>query len=173
MQYFENLLLGCVGKPSAGKSSFLNAACPNAKAKVGNYPFTTIEPNTGVTFYRLPCPCAKYGVTKQCAPEFGKCEQGTRYVPIKVLDVAGLIPGAAMGKGLGNKFLDDLRQAHVLLHVVDVSGTTNEKGENTIGYDPINDIDWLHQELHEYVTSGKTIFIIIIFINLNYYLMFY
>lgn len=53
-------------------------------------------------------------------------------------------------KGLGNKFLDDLRKADVLVHVVDVSGTTNEKGEVTSGYDPINDIDWLRSEIHKY-----------------------
>ena len=151
MQHLENLIIGCVGKPSAGKSSFLNAACPNAKAKVGNYPFTTIEPNTGVAHYRIECPCKRYNVQQYCSPEYGKCEDGTRYIPVKILDVAGLIPGASQGKGLGNKFLDDLRHAHVLMHIVDVSGTTNEKGENTIGYDPIHDIEWLHQELHEYV----------------------
>ena len=77
------------------------------------------------------------------------CSNGVRFIPVKVLDVAGLIPGASEGLGLGNKFLDDLRTASVLLHVVDVSGTTNEKGESTEGYDPIKDIDWLQQEIHK------------------------
>ncbi len=79
---------------------------------MGAYPFTTIEPNTGVTYYRTPCPCKTHNVSHKCAPEYGKCENGIRYVPVKVLDVAGLIPGASEGKGLGNKFLDDLRHAH-------------------------------------------------------------
>lgn len=52
-------------------------------------------------------------------------------------------------KGLGNKFLDDLRAAHVLLHIIDVSGKTNEKGEETIGYDPINDAEWLESEIEK------------------------
>ena len=68
-----------------------------------------------------------------------------------MLDVAGLIPGASEGLGLGNKFLDDLRHADVLIHVVDVSGTTNAKGETTTGYDPSNDIDWLRSEIHNWV----------------------
>jgi ribosome-binding ATPase YchF (GTP1/OBG family) len=49
-------------------------------------------------------------------------------VPIELLDVAGLVPGAHMGKGLGNRFLDDLRKADGLVHVVDVSGTTDAEG---------------------------------------------
>lgn len=49
-------------------------------------------------------------------------------MPIELLDVAGLVPGAHMGKGLGNRFLDDLRQADALVHVVDVSGTTDAEG---------------------------------------------
>lgn len=54
----------------------------------------------------------------------------------------------SQGAGLGNKFLDDLRHADVLMHILDVSGTTNEKGEATVGYDPINDAQWLHGEIH-------------------------
>ena len=73
---------------------------------------------------------------------------------MKVLDVAGLIPGASEGLGLGNKFLDDLRHASVLMHVIDVSGTTDEKGEATEGYDPTNDVEWLRQEIHRYATRG-------------------
>lgn len=84
-----------------------------------------------------------------------------------MLDVAGLVPGASEGrvlyhfiikinniiKGLGNKFLDNLRTAHVLLHIIDVSGRTNEKGEETIGYDPTNDVIWLQDEIHRYVND--------------------
>lgn len=54
---------------------------------------------------------------------------GRRSVPIELLDVAGLVPGAHEGKGLGNRFLDDLRHADALVHVVDVSGTTDAEGE--------------------------------------------
>jgi len=68
--------------------------------------------------------------------------------------VAGLVPGAHEGKGLGNQFLNDLCFADALIHVVDVSGTTNEKGEETIGYDPINDIDWLRYEIHSWIYNN-------------------
>ncbi|RLN90816.1 hypothetical protein BBJ28_00011287 [Nothophytophthora sp. Chile5] len=147
------LVIGCVGKPSAGKSTFFNAVT-DGKAKTGNFPFTTIEPNEGITYYLSPCPCAAKNKTAVCAPRYGKCEQGTRYVPVKLLDVAGLIPGASEGAGLGNKFLDDLRHAQVLMHIIDVSGRTNEKGEETEGYDPINDADWLTQEIHQWVFAN-------------------
>eukprot|EP01116_Phalansterium_solitarium_P010928 TRINITY_DN26527_c0_g1_i1.p1 TRINITY_DN26527_c0_g1~~TRINITY_DN26527_c0_g1_i1.p1 ORF type:complete len:445 (+),score=124.18 TRINITY_DN26527_c0_g1_i1:62-1396(+) len=149
----NNFLIGCVGKPSAGKSSFLNAAT-DANAKVGNYPFTTIEPNHGVAYYQSPCPCAKYEKASLCNPRYGKCDHGTRHIPVKMLDVAGLVPGASEGRGLGNKFLDDLRQAHVLLHIIDVSGRTNEKGEETVGYDPMKDADWLQDEIHSWVFNN-------------------
>lgn len=142
------VIIGCVGKPSVGKSTFFNAVCEKSSAKVGNYPFTTIEPNTGVTFYRAPCPCVAHGKAKECSPRYGRCVDGTRFIPVKLLDVAGLVPGASEGAGLGNKFLDDLRHADVLMHILDVSGTTNEKGEATVGYDPINDAQWLHSEIH-------------------------
>lgn len=144
------LIIGCLGKPSAGKSSFLNAAT-DAKAKIGNYPFTTIEPNVGVSFVRRPCACKRFGRQAECRPKYGACKEGMREVPIKILDVAGLVPGASEGLGLGNKFLDDLCGAHVLLHILDCSGTTNEKGEVTSGYNPINDAEWLNQEIHEWI----------------------
>eukprot|EP00339_Tiarina_fusa_P029937 CAMPEP_0117020326 /NCGR_PEP_ID=MMETSP0472-20121206/15470_1 /TAXON_ID=693140 ORGANISM="Tiarina fusus, Strain LIS" /NCGR_SAMPLE_ID=MMETSP0472 /ASSEMBLY_ACC=CAM_ASM_000603 /LENGTH=158 /DNA_ID=CAMNT_0004725511 /DNA_START=16 /DNA_END=489 /DNA_ORIENTATION=+ len=147
------ILIGCVGKPNAGKSSFLNA-CTDAKAKVGNYPFTTIDPNQGIAHYSLDCPCKQFNVSEKCRPRYGKCVDGKRYIPIKVLDVAGLIPGASEGLGLGNKFLDDLRSASVLLHVVDVSGNTNEKGESTKGYDPTRDVAWLQSEIHSWIFNN-------------------
>ena len=66
-----------------------------------------------------------------------------------MIDVAGLVPGAHEGKGMGNQFLDDLRQADVLIHVIDVAGSTNEKGEpiQPGSYDPANDIRFLEIEL--------------------------
>jgi len=153
-KYKKNaILVGCVGKPNAGKSSFLNA-CTDAKAKVGNYPFTTIDPNQGIAHYSVACPCAKYSVSEKCRPRYGKCVEGKRFLPVKVLDVAGLIPGASEGLGLGNKFLDDLRTASILLHVVDVSGNTNEKGETTKGYDPTRDVAWLQEEIHSWIFNN-------------------
>jgi ribosome-binding ATPase len=77
-----------------------------------------------------------------------------RSVPIELLDVAGLVPGAHQGKGLGNKFLDDLRHADALIHVVDVSGTTDAEGKATRGYDPSADVAWLRDEIVRWVLGN-------------------
>ena len=90
--------------------------------------FTTIDPQRAIGYLQISCACGRFGVTDRCKPNYGSCEQGTRSVPIELLDVAGLVPGAHEGKGLGNKFLDDLRHADALIHVVDVSGTTDAEG---------------------------------------------
>jgi ribosome-binding ATPase YchF (GTP1/OBG family) len=77
-----------------------------------------------------------------------------RSVPIELLDVAGLVPGAHEGKGLGNKFLDDLRHADALIHVVDASGTVDAEGKETRGYDPSVDIAWLRSEIVAWVMGN-------------------
>ncbi|ORM42304.1 putative GTP-binding protein [Babesia sp. Xinjiang] len=148
----RDFVIGCVGKPSSGKSTFFNAVCVNPNAKTAAHPFTTIEPNHGVAFFTTDCPCVKYNV--QCAPSFGSCRRGVRRVPVKLLDVAGLIPGANEGRGIGNKFLDDLRHADVLMHIIDVSGRTNEKGDATIGYDPSGDHVWLVEEIELWIFNN-------------------
>lgn len=79
---------------------------------------------------------------------------GRRSVPIELLDVAGLVPGAHEGKGLGNKFLDDLRHADALIHVVDASGTTDAEGKVTRGYDPSVDIAWLRSEIVAWIKGN-------------------
>lgn len=70
------------------------------------------------------------------------------------MDVAGLVPGAHEGRGLGNKFLDDLRHADALIHVVDVSGTTDAEGKSTRGYDPSSDINWLRSEIVQWILGN-------------------
>ncbi|KAK1771010.1 P-loop containing nucleoside triphosphate hydrolase protein [Phialemonium atrogriseum] len=146
-------LIGLVGKPSAGKSSTLNSLT-DASSKVGNFPFTTIDPQRAVGYLQIACACARYGVSDRCKPNYGSCIEGQRSVPIELLDVAGLVPGAHEGKGLGNKFLDDLRHADALIHVVDVSGTTDAEGKNTRGYDPSVDIAWLRSEIVAWIKGN-------------------
>ncbi|KAK0616057.1 P-loop containing nucleoside triphosphate hydrolase protein [Bombardia bombarda] len=146
-------LIGLVGKPSAGKSSTLNSLT-DATSKVGNFPFTTIDPQRAIGYLQIDCACARYNVSDRCKPNYGSCVNGRRSVPIELLDVAGLVPGAHEGKGLGNKFLDDLRHADALIHVVDVSGTTDAEGKNTRGYDPSVDIAWLRSEIVAWIRGN-------------------
>jgi len=136
--------IGLVGKPSVGKSTFFNAATMNDVPE-GAYPFTTIDPAVGEAYVRVECAAPEFGET--CTPNVGFCEDGTRFVPVKLVDVAGLIPGAHEGNGLGNQFLTDLNEADVLVHVVDFSGKTDIEGEPTEGHDPREDIDFLEDEL--------------------------
>src|SRR3989344_8426726 len=102
------MLVGVVGKPSVGKSTFFKAITL-AEAEIASYPFTTIKPNTGIGYIKIRC--AELDFNVKCSPREGFCIDGWRFVPVQMIDVAGLIPGAHEGKGLGNQFLDDLRQA--------------------------------------------------------------
>lgn len=142
--------IGIVGKANVGKSTFFKALTA-AEVLIGNYPFATIKPNQGVAFVKIDCICKEFGV--QCNPRVGACINDKRFVPVDVMDVAGLVPGASEGKGMGNQFLDDLRQADAFIHVVDMSGTTNEKGEPSEGYDPAKDIRFLETELDQWILS--------------------
>jgi hypothetical protein len=138
--------IGIIGKANVGKSTFFKALTL-ADILIANYPFATIKPNVGCAYVRVKSICNEFNI--KCTPRFGRCEDGIRYVPVEVLDVAGLVPGAHEGKGMGNQFLDDLRQADALIHVVDIAGSTNEKGEpiEPGSYDPLEDIRWLDIEL--------------------------
>ncbi|KAI5790967.1 P-loop containing nucleoside triphosphate hydrolase protein [Pyronema domesticum] len=146
-------LIGLVGKPSSGKSTTLNSLT-DASSKVGNFPFTTIDPQRAIGYLQIDCACARVGKQENCKPNYGGCKAGKRSVPIELLDVAGLVPGAHEGRGLGNKFLDDLRHADALVHVVDVSGTTDAEGKATRGYDPSSDIVWLRGEIVRWIQGN-------------------
>ncbi len=139
--------IGLVGKPSVGKSTFFNAATMNNVDEAA-YPFTTIEPSVGEAYVRVRDAAPDFGETPD--PRVGYYHDGIRYVPVKLVDVAGLVPGAHKGKGLGNKFLSDLNEADVLIHIVDFSGETDEEGEPTENHDPREDIDFLENELDQW-----------------------
>ena len=144
--------LGVVGKPNVGKSTFF-AAATLAPVHIANYPFTTVEPNHGVAYVRRRCPHLELG--RPCNPKNAPCQDGTRLIPVEMIDVAGLVPKAHEGRGLGNKFLDDLRQASALVHVVDASGGTDFEGNPVPpgSHDPLEDLRFLEDELAHWVAG--------------------
>ncbi|MCK4847648.1 MAG: YchF-related putative GTPase, partial [Candidatus Heimdallarchaeota archaeon] len=146
------VLIGIVGKPSSGKTTFLNALC-NTSAKTADYPFTTINPNQGVGYVTIPCVCQELNVT--CNPRNSECINQVRKIPIKIIDVAGLVPGAHEGKGMGNQFLSDLTQADILIHVLDISGSLNEEGEQVKAgsHNPEKDIAFLENEIAQWING--------------------
>ena len=146
------MLLGLIGKANVGKSTFFNAAT-DLDVRSGNYPFTTLAPNVGITYARIGCVCREFGI--QDNPKSSLCIDGTRYIPVKLLDIAGLIPGASKGKGLGNRFLDDARQADALIHVVDAAGSTDAEGRPIVPGtgDPIYDVQFVEEELDQWLAS--------------------
>lgn len=143
------MLLGLVGKPSCGKSTFFKAATLS-DVLIASYPFATIEPNHGIGYARVEALCKELGV--KCNPRTGFCTGETRFVPVEIMDVAGLVKGASEGRGLGNKFLDDLRQADMFMQIVDISATTTLGGQEGKG-DPIQDVEMLEGELNKWYAS--------------------
>jgi ribosome-binding ATPase YchF (GTP1/OBG family) len=146
------MLIGLLGKTNVGKTTFFNAATM-LNAQVADHPFTTIEPNVGVAYARTRCVCKEFNVKDN--PKRSLCIDGNRFIPVKMIDVAGLVPDAHKGRGLGNKFLDDARQADALIHVVDASGSTDNEGRPcAIGMnDPLNDIQFVELEFDLWLTS--------------------
>ncbi len=141
------LQIGLLGKANVGKSTFFSAATQTPVAS-GNFPFTTIEPNVGVAYLKADCACKHFKIKHNNE----LCVNGTRLIPVKLIDVAGLVPGAHQGKGLGNQFLDDARQAQVLIHVVDIAGTTDIQGQPVLAgtHDPLEDVSFVQDEFDQW-----------------------
>jgi len=152
MQKSYSRLLGIVGKPNTGKSTFFSAATM-VPVKIANYPFTTREPNRGVGYVRTPCVHEEFNVKD--TPVNSLCLDGIRLIPIEFIDCAGLVPGAWQGRGLGNQFLDEIRKADALIHIVDASGGTDSEGTlcKPGEHDPLEDVKFLEHEITMWMSS--------------------
>lgn len=134
------LEIALVGAPNSGKSTFFKAATLK-DVKIAPYPFTTLEPNEGLAYAAAPCPCIQ--LDKRC----GKCADGTRLVPVKLWDVAGLVPDAHLGHGRGNAFLDDVMRASGIIHVLDGTGRTNSSGVAEENWDIADTVKMISDEM--------------------------
>ncbi|HIX31064.1 MAG TPA: redox-regulated ATPase YchF [Firmicutes bacterium] len=135
--------LGIVGLPNVGKSTLFNAITNTKHAQAANYPFCTIEPNTGI----VPVPDKR--LDKLC--EIWEPDKKTNAV-IEFVDIAGLVRGASKGAGLGNKFLGHIRECDAIVHVVRCFDDDNivhvvDDVNVPVGVDPEGDIDAIDMEL--------------------------
>ncbi|UCD26076.1 MAG: redox-regulated ATPase YchF [Candidatus Bathyarchaeota archaeon] len=145
-------VLGIVGKPNTGKSTFFSGVTL-APVEIASYPFTTIKPNRGIGYLRTPCVCKGFSVEDN--PKNSICLDGIRLVPVELIDCAGLVPGAWKGRGLGNQFLDEIRKADALIHIVDAAGATDSEGKTCkLGsHDPAEDVKFLETEITMWLTQ--------------------
>jgi hypothetical protein len=146
------MLVGIVGKPNTGKSTFFSAETL-IPVEIANYPFTTIKPNRGIGYIRTPCVCKEFNVKDN--PVNSVCLDGVRLIPVELVDCAGLVPGAWEGRGLGNLFLDEIRKADALIHVIDASGSTDAEGRTCKpgSHDPVEDVKFLEIEVKMWLTQ--------------------
>jgi len=138
------MLVGIVGRPNSGKSTFFKAATL-ADVLIANYPFATIKPNHAIAYVKINDLAVEFG--KVSNPREGYVKEGRRFVPFELMDVAGLVEGASEGKGLGNEFLSDLASADAFIHVVDMSGEFDSEGKPTKDHYPGQDIRIIEKEL--------------------------
>ncbi|MEK6856282.1 MAG: redox-regulated ATPase YchF [Nanoarchaeota archaeon] len=140
----KSMLIGIVGRPNCGKSTFFKAATL-MDVLIANYPFATIKPNHAIAYVKIHDLATDFG--KVSNPREGYVKSEYRFVPFELMDVAGLVEGASEGKGLGNEFLNDLSTADAFIHVVDMSGEYDSEGKPTKDFYPGKDIQIIEREL--------------------------
>ena len=144
------MLVGIVGAPNKGKST-LFSALTSIDVQIADYPFTTIKPNMGVAYVTKKCVDSEFHL--KCNPKNSMCMDGTRMMPVRIIDVAGLVEGAHSGKGMGNQFLNDIATADALVIVADASGKTDTNGNPCDGCDPVKDVRVIIEEMAEWLTD--------------------
>ncbi len=142
--------VGIIGRTNVGKSTFFKSLTLE-DVQIEDRPFTTIEPNKGIGYVTIKCPEKEFNT--KCTPHNSPCVNGIRFVPLEIIDVAGLIEGANKGRGLGNKFLSDAMEADGLIQVIDISGKTDGAGNPTANYDPKKDLEMVKKELESWIKS--------------------
>lgn len=128
---------GIVGLPNVGKSTLFNALTSTAAAEAANYPFCTIEPNTG-----------RVGVPDSRLDDLARLAKSAKIIPtqLEFVDIAGLVRGASKGEGLGNQFLGNIRQVDAIIHVLRCFASddiTHVEGS----VDPVRDAEIIETEL--------------------------
>ncbi|MEM2842053.1 MAG: redox-regulated ATPase YchF [Thermoproteota archaeon] len=137
--------VGVTGKPNVGKSTFF-ASATLVPVKIANYPFTTVEPNKGIAYVKVKDVSSEFGVIPN--PVNSMVIGGWRFVPVELVDLPGLVPGAHAGRGLGNMFLTEVSNADVLIHILDASGSTDDEGRQATpgSWDVLKDVRFLERE---------------------------
>ena len=146
------LTIAIIGKTNTGKTTLFNAATL-LNAKISNFPFTTKKPNIGTAYVCDICVCKELGVKDN--PLNSACIDGWRYVPVKLVDVPGLVKDAWKGRGLGNQFLSAIGQADALIHVVDASGSIDANGKITQpgSGNPVSDAIDIETEIYRWIAD--------------------
>ena len=146
------MLIGLLGKPSCGKSTFFKAATL-AEVEIAPHPFTTIKSQEGVAFVKIKCMDKEFNV--KCNPRYGYCINSNRFIPVRLMDIPGLIENAHLGEGLGFEFLNDIREADALIHIIDISGGTDKNGNivPALSHNPLEDVKLLEKELDYWYLS--------------------
>jgi len=145
------LTFAIIGKTNVGKTTLFNAATL-LNAEISNYPFTTQEPNIGTAYVCDVCVCRELDLEDN--PQNSACIDGWRYVPVRIIDVPGLVKDAWRGRGLGNKFLSAIGQADALIHVVDASGSIDEEGKISSpgSGNPVQDVMDIEMEIEFWIS---------------------